>query len=62
MCKGKLRIPGRVEKSVAIKTLKPGATEKNKLDFLIEAIIMGQFHHPNVIFLQGVVTNSKFSL
>lgn len=29
------------------------------MDFLTEASIMGQFEHPNVIFLQGVVTKSN---
>ena len=62
VCKGKLRIPGRMEKSVAIKTLKQGATDKNRLEFLTEASIMGQFDDPNVIYLEGVVTKSKFSL
>ena len=38
--------------SVAIKTLKPGSSEKARSDFLTEASIMGQFEHPNVIFLQ----------
>ena len=52
-------MPGRLEMTVAIKTLKPGATEKNRLDFLTEASIMGQFDDPNVIFLEGVVTKSK---
>ncbi|CAG5136534.1 unnamed protein product, partial [Candidula unifasciata] len=59
VCKGKLRMPGRLEMTVAIKTLKPGATEKNRLDFLTEASIMGQFDDPNVIFLEGVVTKSN---
>ncbi|KAK7093365.1 ephrin type-A receptor 4-like isoform X2 [Littorina saxatilis] len=59
VCKGKLRIPGRPEMTVAIKTLKPGATEKNRLDFLTEASIMGQFDDPNVIFLEGVVTKTN---
>ena len=62
MCKGKLRIPGRVEISVAIKTLKQDATDKDRQDFLIEASIMKQFDNPNVINLEGVVTKSKFSL
>ncbi|KAL3862131.1 hypothetical protein ACJMK2_008121, partial [Sinanodonta woodiana] len=56
VCKGKLRIPSRPEMMVAIKTLKPGATDKNRLDFLTEASIMGQFDDQNVIFLEGVVT------
>ncbi len=45
---------GNVE--VAVKRLKPKATEKDKVKFLQEAAIMGQFLHPNVIKLQGVVT------
>ena len=44
---------------MAIKTLKPGSSEKARVDFLTEASIMGQFEHPNVIFLQGVVTKSN---
>ena len=44
---------------VAIKTLKPGSSDKARSDFLTEASIMGQFEHPNVIFLQGVVTKSN---
>nr|UZQ18783.1 Eph receptor tyrosine kinase [Doryteuthis pealeii] len=59
VCKGKLRVPGRPDMTVAIKTLKPGATEKNRLDFLTEASIMGQFDDPNVIFLEGVVTKNE---
>ncbi len=59
VCKGKLRLAGRTEIDVAIKTLKPGSSDKCKMDFLTEASIMGQFEHPNVIFLQGVVTKSN---
>lgn len=59
VCRGKLRIPGRQEMTVAIKTLKPGSTEKARVDFLTEASIMGQFEHPSVIFLQGVVTHTN---
>ena len=59
VCKGKLRVIGRGELTVAIKTLKPGATDKSRLDFLTEASIMGQFEDPNVIYLEGVVTKSK---
>lgn len=44
---------------VAIKTLKAGSLDKARNDFLTEASIMGQFEHPNVIFLQGVVTKSN---
>ncbi|KAK3892411.1 hypothetical protein Pcinc_003644, partial [Petrolisthes cinctipes] len=59
VCKGKLQLPARPEMTVAIKTLKPGSSEKARVDFLTEASIMGQFEHPNVIFLQGVVTKSN---
>lgn len=61
MCRGKLKLPpdGRSEIDVAIKTLKPGSADKARNDFLTEASIMGQFEHPNVIFLQGVVTKSN---
>ena len=41
---------------VAIKTLKEGAVEEDKVRFLQEAAISGQFQHPNVVRLQGVVT------
>ncbi|XP_066905252.1 ephrin type-B receptor 1-B isoform X3 [Halyomorpha halys] len=61
VCRGKLKLPpdGRSEIDVAIKTLKPGSADKARNDFLTEASIMGQFEHPNVIFLQGVVTKSN---
>ncbi|XP_058808971.1 ephrin type-B receptor 1-B isoform X2 [Phymastichus coffea] len=61
VCRGKLKLPpdGRSEIDVAIKTLKPGSVDKARNDFLTEASIMGQFEHPNVIFLQGVVTKSN---
>ncbi|PAV61181.1 hypothetical protein WR25_01351 [Diploscapter pachys] len=45
--------------TVAIKTLKPGSSTKAKGEFLVEASIMGQFSHPNVIRLIGVVTRSE---
>uniref|UniRef100_A0A6Q2ZLW7 receptor protein-tyrosine kinase n=1 Tax=Esox lucius TaxID=8010 RepID=A0A6Q2ZLW7_ESOLU len=44
---------------VAIKTLKAGYVEKQRRDFLSEASIMGQFDHPNIIRLEGVVTKSR---
>jgi len=53
-----MRIPGHEDVVIAIKTLKAGASEKNRLDFLTEASIMGQFCHTNVIGLVGVVTRS----
>ena len=43
-------------KEVAIKMLKDTAKESERVKFLQEAAIMGQFRHPNVITLHGVVT------
>uniref|UniRef100_A0AAR2L7Z2 receptor protein-tyrosine kinase n=1 Tax=Pygocentrus nattereri TaxID=42514 RepID=A0AAR2L7Z2_PYGNA len=57
--RGILKAPGRKEAAVAIKTLKPGYTEKQRQDFLSEASIMGQFCHQNIIRLEGVVTKFK---
>lgn len=59
MCRGRLKLPGRREVFVAIKTLKVGYTERQRRDFLSEASIMGQFDHPNIIRLEGVVTKSR---
>lgn len=58
MCRGRLKQAGRREMVVAIKTLKAGYTERQRRDFLAEASIMGQFDHPNVIRLEGVLTRS----
>ncbi len=59
MYKGRLKLPGKREIYVAIKTLKAGYSEKQRRDFLSEASIMGQFDHPNIIRLEGVVTKSR---
>uniref|UniRef100_A0AAX7UP21 receptor protein-tyrosine kinase n=1 Tax=Astatotilapia calliptera TaxID=8154 RepID=A0AAX7UP21_ASTCA len=59
VCSGRLRTPGKKEIAVAIKTLKGGYVERQRWDFLREASIMGQFDHPNIIRLEGVVTKSR---
>ncbi|XP_046877333.1 ephrin type-A receptor 7 isoform X3 [Hypomesus transpacificus] len=59
VCSGRLKLPGKRDVSVAIKTLKVGYTDKQRRDFLCEASIMGQFDHPNVVHLEGVVTRGK---
>ena len=41
---------------VAIKTLKNTSDEQEKVKFLQEAAIMGQFRHPNIVKLHGMVT------
>ncbi|XP_074499138.1 ephrin type-B receptor 2-like isoform X1 [Sebastes fasciatus] len=58
VCSGNLRQPGKREVLVAIKALKTGYTDRQRRDFLSEASIMGQFDHPNIIHLEGVVTKS----
>ena len=40
-------IRGEIE--VAVKTLKKGSGEEDKVKFLQEAAIVGQFKHPNVV-------------
>ncbi|KAM9299146.1 LOW QUALITY PROTEIN: ephrin type-A receptor 2 [Gastrophryne carolinensis] len=57
--KGDLKLPGKKENPVAVKTLKAGYTEKQRIDFLSEASIMGQFCHHNIIRLEGVVSKYK---
>ena len=60
VCRGYIRstMNGKKTQEVAIKTLKSEYSEVQKQDFLTEASIMGQFDHPNVIRLEGVVTRS----
>ena len=41
---------------VAVKQLQPGASEEEKVKFLQEAAINGQFRHPNLVMLMGVIT------
>ena len=45
---------GTVE--VAVKTLKRGSDENDRVKFLQEAAINGQFRHPNIVKLLGVIT------
>lgn len=52
-------MPGQQDVPVAIKALKAGYTERQRRDFLSEASIMGQFDHPNIIRLEGVVTRGR---
>uniref|UniRef100_H2ZUW3 receptor protein-tyrosine kinase n=1 Tax=Latimeria chalumnae TaxID=7897 RepID=H2ZUW3_LATCH len=58
VCSGRLKTPGKREIPVAIKTLKGGYVDRQRRDFLREASIMGQFDHPNIVRLEGVVTKS----
>ena len=46
-------------KDIAIKTLKEDIDEDSKIRFLQEVAIMGQFSHPNVVKLHGLVSSDK---
>ncbi|XP_059919952.1 ephrin type-B receptor 5 isoform X1 [Gadus macrocephalus] len=54
--RGRYRPMGRRELLVAVKTLRWGVTDREKGMFLSEAGVLGQFDHPNVLKLEGVVT------
>jgi serine/threonine protein kinase len=55
VCKALWSISGAT-KELAIKTLRAELPEEEKVRFLQEAAIMGQFSHPNIVKLYGVVT------
>jgi hypothetical protein len=44
---------------VAVKTLKEGSGEEDRVKFLQEAAIMGQFKHPNVVTMYGLVMQGE---
>ena len=45
-----------VEEEVAVKAMeKNGASEKDRVKFLQEAAIMGQFNHPNIVKILGIM-------
>ncbi|XP_078313268.1 leukocyte tyrosine kinase receptor-like isoform X2 [Crassostrea virginica] len=46
------------EMPVAVKTLPAYSTEASELDFLMEAVIMSKFNHPNIVKLVGVCFES----
>ena len=55
VCRAQWVISG-VTKNIAVKTLRVDLSEKEKVRFLQEAAIMGQFFHPNIVKLYGVIT------
>ncbi|KAJ7418612.1 Ephrin type-A receptor 1 [Pitangus sulphuratus] len=57
--RGSLRLPGKERIVVAIKTLKSTYSDSQWWNFLREATIMGQFNHPNIVRLEGVVTKRR---
>ena len=56
VCRAQWVISGAT-KDIAVKTLRAEVPEEEeKVRFLQEAAIMGQFFHPNIVKLYGVVT------
>ena len=51
-----------VEEEVAVKMMESGASEEERVKFLQEAIIMGQFNHPNIIATLGIIMNKRVSI
>ena len=45
--------------AVAVKTLKPGSSVNEKIDFLSEADMMKRFDHKNIVKLLGVCTRNE---
>ncbi len=50
---------GQEEVAVAVKTLKEGASEEDRVKFLQEAAIMGQFKHTNIVTMYGVIKEGE---
>ena len=44
-----------------MKTMKKGAMEEDRVKFLQEAAIMGQFKHPNILRVLGIVMDDPVS-
>ncbi|XP_064165430.1 ephrin type-B receptor 5 isoform X2 [Anguilla rostrata] len=56
--RGRYRPLGRREMLVAVKTLRWGVSDRERAVFLSEAGVLGQFDHPNVLKLEGVMTRN----
>ena len=46
-------------KEVAVKTMEGGASEEQRIRFLQEAAIMGQFNNPYIVKIYGILTSSQ---
>jgi len=57
--KGLWSSPSGDDVEVAIKTLKEDAKEEERVKFLQEAAIMGQFKHSSIVSFYGVVTDQQ---
>ena len=48
-----------VKEEVAVKTMENGANEQDRVKFLQEAAIMGQFNHTNIVKIFGIVQGNE---
>ena len=46
-------------KEVAVKTMESGVSEEQRIKFMQEAAIMGQFNNPYVVKIYGVLTSNQ---
>ena len=46
-------------KEVAVKTMENGASEEDRVKFLQEAAIMGQFNNPYIVKIYGILISSQ---
>lgn len=44
---------------VAIKAIEGGASEDERIQFLQEAAVMGQFNHPNIVKILAILANPE---
>ena len=47
------------EEEVAMKTIENGSSEEDRVKFLQEAAIMGQFNHPNIVKILGTIIDKN---
>ena len=49
------------DEEVAVKSMKNGSSEEERVKFLQEATIMGQFNHPNILRILGIASDVPVS-
>ena len=57
--RGQWHLPDGQAREIAIKVLNPDLPQKDRIRFLQEAVILGQFRHPNIMDLFGVVKDGE---
>lgn len=48
-----------VKEEVAVKTMNDATSEEDVIKFLQEGVIMGQFDHPNVVKIMGIMATGS---